>query len=236
MSPLVAEKETSWLWPCCIRLQVEDRLHLHLRDRRPQIRATNGFMTGVAAFQHGSVRCCHEQHRRDSHSDDIRRELLRRAVEKADGEQQRLVDAIAQGAGDVSVLVAALRQRQEQLLGVRSELDGINAAPAAPFDRGQLAREAHARLVDWQGLLRANTKEARRVLATLLDGRLTFTPKREGRRQFYEFTVSHGDDSGNSRSDFGGDSHHKVWRPQRDSNPCFGLERATSWASGRWGR
>ena len=26
-----------------------------------------------------------------------------------------------------------------------------------------------------------------------------------------------------------------VWRPQRDSNPCFGLERATSWASGRWG-
>ena len=28
----------------------------------------------------------------------------------------------------------------------------------------------------------------------------------------------------------------KGWRPQRDSNPCFGLERATSWASGRWGR
>ena len=26
------------------------------------------------------------------------------------------------------------------------------------------------------------------------------------------------------------------WRPQRDSNPCFSLERATSWASGRWGR
>ena len=26
------------------------------------------------------------------------------------------------------------------------------------------------------------------------------------------------------------------WRPQRDSNPRFGLERATSWASGRWGR
>src|SRR3954452_12074894 len=25
------------------------------------------------------------------------------------------------------------------------------------------------------------------------------------------------------------------WRPQRDSNPRFGLERATFWASGRWG-
>jgi hypothetical protein len=30
-------------------------------------------------------------------------------------------------------------------------------------------------------------------------------------------------------------SVHKRWRPQRDSNPCFGLERAASWASGRWG-
>ncbi len=28
----------------------------------------------------------------------------------------------------------------------------------------------------------------------------------------------------------------KGWRPQRDSNPRFGLERATSWASGRWGQ
>ena len=26
------------------------------------------------------------------------------------------------------------------------------------------------------------------------------------------------------------------WRPQRDSNPCLSLERAISWASGRWGR
>jgi len=27
-----------------------------------------------------------------------------------------------------------------------------------------------------------------------------------------------------------------MWRPQRDSNPCCGLERAVSWASRRWGR
>src|SRR5579872_6552291 len=31
-------------------------------------------------------------------------------------------------------------------------------------------------------------------------------------------------------------SYHIRSRPQRDSNPRFGLERATSWASGRWGR
>ena len=33
-----------------------------------------------------------------------------------------------------------------------------------------------------------------------------------------------------------GDSTFYRWRPQRDSNPCLSLERATSWASGRWGR
>src|SRR5205823_8118596 len=27
-----------------------------------------------------------------------------------------------------------------------------------------------------------------------------------------------------------------TWWPQRDSNPCFSLERAVSWASRRWGR
>src|SRR5439155_774338 len=27
-----------------------------------------------------------------------------------------------------------------------------------------------------------------------------------------------------------------AWWPQRDSNPCFSLERAVSWASRRWGR
>ena len=26
------------------------------------------------------------------------------------------------------------------------------------------------------------------------------------------------------------------WWPQRDSDPCFSLERAVSWASRRWGR
>ena len=125
---------------------------------------------------------------RDSHSDHARCESLRRAVEKANGEQQRLVDAIAQGAGDVSALVGALRQRQELLLTVRSEPDGLKAPTAASFDREEIVNAAHAHAVDLQGLLRANTTEARRVLATRLDGRLTFTPKRDGRRQFYEFT------------------------------------------------
>ncbi len=30
--------------------------------------------------------------------------------------------------------------------------------------------------------------------------------------------------------------HGSAWCPQRDSNPCYRLERATSWAARRWGR
>src|SRR5207248_3080459 len=44
-----------------------------------------------------------------------------------------------------------------------------------------------------------------------------------------------GKDSRRSGRNLRGCCHYE-WRPQRDSNPCFGLERATSWASGRWGR
>jgi hypothetical protein len=167
---------------------------------------------------------------RDSHSDHARCESLRRAVEKANGEQQRLVDAIAQGAGDVSALVGALRQQQELLLTVRSEPDGLKAPTAASFDREEIFNAAHAHAVDFQGLLRANTTEARRVLATLLDGRLTFTPKRDGRRTFlriYGRWHDSTDSRGDSWRDFG-NLHHKVWRPHRDSNPGFSLERAAS--------
>jgi hypothetical protein len=120
--------------------------------------------------------------------DNARRAELLRAVEKARVEQQRLIDIVARGAGDVSALVAALRDRQEQLATLTSELDRLKTAVPPSLDRDELIRTARARLVDWQGLLRGNTKEARRILATLLDGRLTFRPQVQGQRRFYEFT------------------------------------------------
>ena len=69
---------------------------------------------------------------------------------------------------------------------------------------------------DWRGLLTANVAQARQILRKILDGPLQMTPLKDG--------------SGvrlTGRANYG-----KVvqlgWRPRRDSNPCFGLERATS--------
>ena len=68
----------------------------------------------------------------------------------------------------------------------------------------------------------SSTRLARQMVMRLLDGRIAWTPLREEGR--YEFT---------GRAKFeklltGLVDLREVVRPQRDSNPCFGLERATS--------
>jgi hypothetical protein len=59
-------------------------------------------------------------------------------------------------------------------------------------------------------------------------------------RVMSSFTVSSGPDQGSHDAPASTAESPQVVdskeRPQRDSNPRFGLERATSWASGRWGQ
>jgi hypothetical protein len=116
------------------------------------------------------------------------------------------------------------------------------------------------RLAEWRRWLRQSTTQSRAVLQRVLRGRIVFTPCGDG----YTFEASNRFDKlfsgivaprpafieqGNrgaehlarrtrSTPTMGGYSRRFTvngLRPQRDSNPCFGLERATSWASGRWG-
>src|SRR5262249_14824659 len=72
--------------------------------------------------------------------------------------------------------------------------------------------------------------QGRQVLRKLLRGRVLMTPRDDGTVE-----LSGQADYGKLFSGILLTSQQR-WRPQRDSNPCFGLERATSWASGRWGR
>jgi hypothetical protein len=66
----------------------------------------------------------------------------------------------------------------------RPTLDALREPPVREkFDDAAAANEARKRLVDWQRRLRANTAEGRRVIASLVDGRFTFTPRQEGRRR-----------------------------------------------------
>ncbi len=99
--------------------------------------------------------------------------------------------------------------------------------------RGLEAR-LRAKLADWRGLLTRNVESGRDVLRTLLVGPLRFTPVIDERRRGYRFAGAIALD----RLVAGVIELTTLtgWRPQRDSNPRFSLERAASWASGRWGR
>src|SRR3989454_11834425 len=65
------------------------------------------------------------------------------------------------------------------------------------------------------------------------------TPYRGGRKRRAPNFHTERDITPSARSRVGslrGEPQRKIWWPQRDSNPCFSLERAVSWASRRWGR
>src|SRR5438094_3254390 len=126
---------------------------------------------------------------RPRRSDDSKRAAVQRAITTVEVEQQQLVAAVTAGGADVSALVAALRERQERLVHLRAQLSALTTPPAVPScDHAALTQAARQRLADWRSLLRANVADARRILAKLLDGRLTFTPRVDGQRRFYEFT------------------------------------------------
>ena len=90
---------------------------------------------------------------------------------------------------------------------------------------GHFLDELRRHLDDWKALLRQETGPARRALQSLLIGRLVFTPhERDGEEGFYSF-----EGAGTVTPIItGATMSQHVWWPQRDSNPCFSLERAVS--------
>ena len=89
------------------------------------------------------------------------------------------------------------------------------------LDVRRIERDLHARAKDWRALLRRQASISRQIVTKLLgDNRLVFTPQTDRSWQFTGLASI-------------GKLLQRivlpwVWRPQRDSNPCFGLERATS--------
>ena len=124
----------------------------------------------------------------------------------------------------------ALKERERQRGHVRRELDMLDRMTnVSDLDVGRIERDLRARVKDWRSLLRRQTPVSRQILTKLLADRLVFMPRAE--EDGYEF-------SGEAQLGklMQGIVLPQVWRPQRDSNPCLSLERAVSWASGRWGR
>jgi hypothetical protein len=76
----------------------------------------------------------------------------------------------------MSSLLAALKARASQRQTPARQLATLDAKPTSRRDADAWRRAARARFADWRGCLTRNRMEARRVLSTLLDGPIRFTP------------------------------------------------------------
>ena len=142
-------------------------------------------------------------------------------LETVDGERQRLVSAIAAG-GMLDGLVDALRTREE----LRRDLEAQRAAIRAerrlePRDEARLRKELLDLARQWRKTLTAEPINARPILASLLEGRVRITPTETPKQWELQGT-------GTLTGLFSREIFPSGWRPHRDSNPGFSLERAAS--------
>ena len=136
---------------------------------------------------------------------------------------KNLVGFIAKGEQSNAV-AAELRQLESRQIAIEAQIAACDARLDLQHDDDFEAQLA-SRIRDWRGVLGGNVPSTRVLLKKLLVGPIVMSalPDKRG----YRF-------DGKIKLDellpIGGA------RPRRDSNPCFSLERATSWASGRRGR
>jgi hypothetical protein len=178
--------------------------------------------------------------------EDRRASLLR---ERRDLEKRmtHLRNALELG-GAVTTLVARLRELEGRLSDIDRDLGVLQPVPRLP------PSVVEDRLGEWRRLLRQSTTQARAVLQRVLRGRLVFTPRADGNgydfsgptrfdKLFSGIAVErpsfiprgargteHITPDDTLDSDYGRllericGTTENGWRPQRDSNPCFGLE------------
>jgi hypothetical protein len=88
----------------------------------------------------------------------------------------------------VETLLGAIgdrEQRSDQVRAQLGELEGLDQV--ATLDTVTLKGELTRLLSEWQGWIGGHNAQARQILQALVIGRLTFTPRVEDRRPFYEF-------------------------------------------------
>ncbi len=151
------------------------------------------------------------------------REQLEAELADCEAALRRLTAAIAAG-GELSSLLGALATYEARKRELAARLDAARA-PKPAVD----VRDVRARLTGYlgDGTSCCGTTSTSR-------GRSCGGSSWGGSRSRRTPTGTTGL-PGRARSSRSSRASYVIWRPQRDSNPCFGLERATSWASGRWG-
>jgi hypothetical protein len=110
-----------------------------------------------------------------------RRRSLEAALVQAENALARLTEAVSQG-GAVATLVQASRDQERRQQTLRAELANLDRPRALPLSIGNLKEVLRAKAEEWQALLRKHAPIARQMVRKLVEGRIVFTPDREGRR------------------------------------------------------
>ena len=155
-----------------------------------------------------------------------------RELKTVEAELGHLVAFIKQGRGSDALQdeLAATEGRRRDL---RAALARLAQAEAFRQSTADLADKITAILRDWTGLTRKPVAQQRQLLRKLMPDRLTVTPHVDAKRKWVDWA---GDlavapiISGIAPAvgDVMPESMDQRWWPQRDSNPCFSLERAVS--------
>src|SRR5262245_6347688 len=152
-----------------------------------------------------------------------RRASIARELDIIAGRERRLLDALADGDLTAGVIRDRLREELARREGLTSELAALDTSTALDVD--ELLGDVTARAADLRGLLgrHGHAGEASDPLAARGATRV-----RALRR--CDRAGLHVQGDGNiprPRCEGAGDCQRRWW-PQRDSNPCFSLERAVS--------
>ena len=105
---------------------------------------------------------------------------LAKEMTRVEGERSRLANAIATG-GDLDGLLVAMKDRESRLGQLDQQRQTVEAqvARSAVGDVDKVRRELQALAADWRRLLGQQPVHARTILAKLVVGRVTFTPRSE---------------------------------------------------------
>jgi hypothetical protein len=146
------------------------------------------------------------------------------------------VEALVNG-GPMETIVAQIKVEEERKRELNAEYEAMAAASdSQAFDCASIVRQLRQRTADVRAVLGRQTTQARQMLRKLLDGKISVEPITiDGQR------ASGCQGARTSVACFAPTSCEcsrwcrrlpkmtaRRWWPQRDSNPCFSLERAVS--------
>jgi uncharacterized small protein (DUF1192 family) len=101
---------------------------------------------------------------------------LEAEIERVEGERARLVTAITSG-GPLEAPVAGLKARENRLVDLHQQVESARAEKrGASFDQANARHQLLILAREWRRILGSDPANARQIVSTLLDGRVTITP------------------------------------------------------------